>query len=119
MDLKFENICTVSGKSNEYVGSVQDFIFWFCVWCKSRELGGRVSSRFLCVTPVMESFSSNFLRAIISYRTESYLKSYQTSTVELFHKNSQRPKYVDYSSKNAPSQMLDWITNAPSIGKVL
>ena len=78
-----------------------------------------MSSRFLCVTPVMESFSSNFLRAIISYRTESYLKSYQTSTVELFHKNSQRPKYVDYSSKNAPSQMLDWITNAPSIGKVL
>ena len=78
-----------------------------------------MSSRFLCVTPVMESFSSNLLRAIISYWTESNLESYQISTMELFRKNSQRPKYVDYSSKKAPSQMFDWITNAPSIGKVL
>ena len=37
-DLK---ILAVSGKWNENVVSVQDFIFCFCVWCKSRELGGR------------------------------------------------------------------------------
>ena len=46
MDVGFENTCTVSGKWNEGMSSVQDFIFWFCVWCKSRELRGRVSPRF-------------------------------------------------------------------------
>ena len=38
---------------------VQDFILLFCVWCKSRELGDRGSSRFSFVTPVMETFSSD------------------------------------------------------------
>ena len=28
----------------------------FCVWCKSRELGGRENLKFPCVTPVVESF---------------------------------------------------------------
>ena len=37
----------------------------FCFLCKSREFGGRVSPRFPCVTPVVES-SSDFLRDIIS-----------------------------------------------------
>ena len=37
----------------------------FCVWCKSRELGGRRSPRFPCVTPVPESFSSDLLRATL------------------------------------------------------
>ena len=41
-----EQLRTVSGKCNENAESVQDFTFWFCVWCKSRELGGRVSRRF-------------------------------------------------------------------------
>ena len=31
-----------------------------CVCCKSRELGGRVSPRFLGVTPVMEASSQTF-----------------------------------------------------------
>ena len=42
----------------------------FCVWCKSKELGGRVGvggPRFPCVTRVVESFSLDILRAIISY----------------------------------------------------
>ena len=39
----------------------------FHVWCNSRELGGRGSSRFPCVTPVVESFFSDLLQAIISY----------------------------------------------------
>ena len=29
----------------------------FCVWFESRELGSRGSSRFFCVTPVVETFS--------------------------------------------------------------
>ena len=36
-----------------------------CCWCKSRKLGGRGSSRFPCVTPVVESFSTDLLRAMI------------------------------------------------------
>ena len=36
-----------------------------CCWCKSKELGGRGSPRFSCVTPVVKKFSSDFLRAII------------------------------------------------------
>ena len=30
-------------QGNENVGSVQDIILFFCVWCESRELGGRRS----------------------------------------------------------------------------
>ena len=33
--------------------------YCFCVWCKSRELGSRGSSRFSCVTPVLETFYSD------------------------------------------------------------
>ena len=32
--------------------------YCFCVWCESRELEGRGSSRFPCITPVVETFSS-------------------------------------------------------------
>ena len=46
-------------QGNEDVGSIQDFILLFFVWCESRELGGRGSSRFSCVTPVAEIFSSD------------------------------------------------------------
>ena len=44
---------------------------YFC-WCKLREFGGRRSPRFLSVTPVAESFSSNLLGAII--RPQNYNK---------------------------------------------
>ena len=43
-----------------------------CVWCKSRELGGRGSPRF--PTPVVESFSGDLLPAIKSYWAESHLE---------------------------------------------
>ena len=65
-----------------------------------------------------ESFSSDLLRNIMNYWTESHLESCQTSTLELFYKNSQRPKDVNYFRKKAPSQMFDWIPNAFPIGKV-
>ena len=35
------------------MGSVQDIILLFYVWCESRELGGGRSSGFSCVTPVV------------------------------------------------------------------
>ena len=62
----------------------------FCVWCKLREFGARRSSRFPCVTPVVESFPSDFLQAILSYWAKSHLEYCQTSTMELFHENNQR-----------------------------
>ena len=57
-----------------------------CVWCKSKELGGKgggggVSTRFS--TPMVENFSVDFLPAIESYWTESHLEFCQTSTTEL------------------------------------
>ena len=103
----------------EDAGSVQNFIFWFCGWCKSRKLGGRMSSRLPWVTPKLESFSFDLLQAIINYWTESYLKSCQTSTKELVFKNSQRPKDVDHFLRKDASQMFDWIPNVLPVGKVL
>ena len=79
--------------------SVQDFLFWFCVWCKSRELGGRGIPRFPCLTAVMESFYSDFLWAIISYWTKSHLETSQTSMMELLFENTQRPNDVEYFHK--------------------
>ena len=38
-----------------------------CCWCKSRELGGRGSSRFSCITPMVESFFSDLLGYTIGY----------------------------------------------------
>ena len=37
--------------------SVENFILLFCVWFESRDLGSRGSSRFSCVSPVVETFS--------------------------------------------------------------
>ena len=56
-----------------------------CVWCKSKELGGRGSTRF--PTSMVESFSADFLPAIESYWTESHLEFCQTSTTELLCEN--------------------------------
>ena len=44
---------------------------FFNVWCKSRGLQGMVRPGCPCVTPVVESFSSDLLRAKISYWEES------------------------------------------------
>ena len=53
-------------QANENTGSVQDFILLF-FWWESRELRGRGSPRFPSVAPVVKNFSSNFLRAVITY----------------------------------------------------
>ena len=52
-------------QGNDNAGSVQDFISLF--WCKSGELGSRGSPRFPCTTSLVGSFSSDFVRAVISY----------------------------------------------------
>ena len=51
-----------------------------------------------------------------NYWAESRLESCQTSMMELFCRNSQRPYYVDYFRKKTPPQMFDWISNVPPIG---
>ena len=55
--------------------------------------------RFPCVTPVMESFTSDLLQIIISYWTKSHLQSCQIFMMELFCKNSQWSKDLDNSHK--------------------
>ena len=45
------------------------------VWCKSKELGGRESTRFL--TPMVESFSADFLPAIERYWKGSHLEFFK------------------------------------------
>ena len=49
------------------IPSVQDFVFLLLclVLLKSRKLGKKVSPRFLCFIPPVESFSSDLLRAMI------------------------------------------------------
>ena len=42
-------------------------------------------------------------------RAGLHLESCQTSTMELFCENSQRPYYVDYFRYKAPRQTFDWI----------
>ena len=66
------NVCITQG--NEDPGPVQDFILLFL--CKSRELGGKGSPRFPCVTPVVEIFPSDLFWAIVSYWAESHLFSF-------------------------------------------
>ena len=115
-----EKTCIVSGKWNEDAESVQDFIFWFCVWFKSRELGGRVSPRFPCVNPVMGSFTLDLLRATVSYWTKlKQIEFCQTSMMKLFCENSQQLKDVNYFCKKLHHQTPDWIPNPPPIGKAL
>ena len=52
-------------QGNENAGLAQDFILLF--YLKSGELGSRGSPRFLSVTSGVGRFSSDFLRAVISY----------------------------------------------------
>ena len=79
-------------KWNKDTGSVENFIFWLCVSWKSRELGGKVSPRL----PRMESFSSDHLRAIISYWTKSHPESCKTS-------RSSSAKIINSQKKSAIS----------------
>ena len=56
-----------------------------CVWCKSKELGGRGSTRL--PTTMVESFSADFFPAIARYWAEPHLEFCQISTTELLCKN--------------------------------
>ena len=74
--------------------------YCICDWCESGETRSRRSSRFPCVTAVVE----NLLR-----------QSCKTSMTELLCENSQWPKHVDFFCKRAPPQTSDWILNADPI----
>ena len=91
----------------------------FVFGVKSKELGVRVSPRLPCLTPVVESFSSDLLQAITSYWGEIYLEPCRISTMQLFCKNSQQLQDINYIWKKAPSKMFNWVLNTPLIGKVL
>ena len=78
-----------------------------------------MSPRLPCLTPVVESFSSDLLQAITSYWGEIYLEPCQISTMQLFCKNSQQLQDINYIWKKAPSKMFNWVLNTPLIEKVL
>ena len=61
---------------------------YFCVWCKSREVGGWGSPICPYVVQVVEGFSSDLLGAITIFWVESHLESCQTSTMELSWENN-------------------------------
>ena len=75
--------------------------YCFYFWCESREFGGRGSSRFHCVTPVVETSSGRI----------SHLEFRQTSTMELLCSNSQLAEQFDCFRKKASSQTSDQIPN--------
>ena len=78
----------------------------FCVWCKSRELGGRVCPRFPCKTQVVKSFYSDLLRARITYLVEPHLESRQTSTMELSCQNNKQLWQLDDFRKKCHRRCL-------------
>ena len=59
------------GNGNEDAGSVQDFILFFCVWCKLGEFADRVSPRFPYLTSVVECLPSDLLQATVHTLTTS------------------------------------------------
>ena len=96
----FEDIGSVSGKWNisRIISRLSKTWFLFLVLTWGNENAGSVF-----VTPVVESFSLDFLWALISYWAESRWKSCQTCTMELFGKISQRSQHIDYFCKKVPS----------------
>ena len=77
----FHPVDELSFKEMRMLGQPNNTSSCLCVWCKSKELGGRGSTRF--PKSMVESFSADFVPAIESYWTEPYLKFCQTSTTEL------------------------------------
>ena len=74
----------------------------FFVWSESRELGGRGSSRFPCVIPVVETSSDRVTFRILSNINDgapNSLRKQPTLTVDCFR-------------KKAPPQTSDQIPNA-------
>ena len=55
--LSTQLVSSSSLHGSKNVGSVQNFMLLVCAWCESRELGSKGSSRFACITPVVETFS--------------------------------------------------------------
>ena len=49
-------------------------------------------------------------------QSKAYLEPSRTSKMELFCKNSQQLKAVNYSCKKTPSYMFDWVLNTPLAG---
>ena len=99
----FENTAQFQG--SEIPPRLFQYVMVFVSGITQGELGGRGSPRFPCVTLVVESFSSDLPRAIVSYWAESHLESCEAFTKELFRENSKRPQYVDYFRKEKT-----WVT---------
>ena len=69
-----------------------------------------MSLGFPCLTPLVESFSTDLLRVIKNYWAEPYLEPHETSTMKLFCKNSQNLK--DTHKENTPSNKAEAFTKS-------
>ena len=79
-----------------------------CVWCESGELEGRTSSRFSCVTPVVETFSSDR----VAFRTSSNI-----SDGTPLQKQQKSSKYRLFPEKKTLPQTSNRIWNANVTGE--
>ena len=104
-----------------------------CFWCQSDWMRkGSESKIFFCYsTQECERFPSDLLpgrwrQLSINYVllknvkckvmfTEAYFEPSQTSTMELFCKNSSQLVAINYFYKNSPSQMFNWVLNTPLV----
>ena len=74
-------------------GQSKILFYCFCFWCESRELGGRESSMFPCVTPVVKTFSERITFKILSKscaKTANALNTLIVSTEKLHCRPSTR-----------------------------
>ena len=69
-------------QSNEDAGWVQDFTLLFLCLVQIKRIRRQGKSRILSCIPSGGSFSSDLLRAVISYWAESHLESFQTPAME-------------------------------------
>ena len=88
------------------MGSVEDFhLVVFVFWCESKELGGRGSSRFPCVTAMVETSSDRV--------SEYYIKnSVRHQRWSSFAKRANGINNLTVSAKKASLQTSDLIPNA-------
>ena len=75
-------------QSNEDAGWVQDFTLLFLCLVQIKRIRRQGESRILSCIPSGGSFSSDLLRAVISYWAESHLESFQTPAMEYSWENN-------------------------------
>ena len=90
-------------------------IFWYSsIHCVKNV---RIRKFLVCIFPFfgwIRRFTLNSVNLLISdYSKRNILEHSRTSIIERFCENSQQLLVVHYLSKDASSQMFDWVLNTP------